>query len=121
MFGTSHVWDLNPGELLTEKLVLRGEDSNYSHNWGKCMYRPEAVKFCHIHDAGKLHEPFRSRHAKPDEFRIHHYWSRTGKVCLKKRGMKEASNPWAESFECVEDTTIHQYVPQLKKAMLSYY
>lgn len=121
MFGTSHIWDLNPGELLTEKMTLRGADDNYSHNWGKCMHRPEAVKFCHIHDAGKLHEPFRFRHAKPDEFRIHHYWSRTEKACLEKRRLNSSQqNEFAEAFNCIEDTTIHQYLPRLKKSMVLY-
>ncbi len=119
MFGTSGVWDLEPGELLTEKMILRGEDQNYSNNCGKCMHRPEAVKFCHIHDACQLKPGFRFRHAKPDEIRIHHYWARTEKFCLAKRGVREPKNELGESFDCVEDRTMAQYIPALKKALSS--
>lgn len=130
MFGTSQVWDLAPGELLTEKLIYRGTDENFSHNWAKCMYRPEAIPFCHIHDAGtlidgvyypgKLKPPFRFKHAKPDAIRIHHYWSRTEKVCLEKRGTKEPYSEKGESYNLVRDETMHQYLPALKEAMTTY-
>lgn len=119
MFGTSHVWDLKSGELMTEKLILRAEDQNYSHNWGKCMYRPEAVQFCHIHDA-KLKPGFRSRHAQAEEIRIHHYWSRTEKFCQEKRGNKEPKNGLGESYDCIEDRTMAQYTFALKKALAKY-
>jgi len=114
MFGTSHIWELKPGELLTEKLILRGEDVNFFHNWGKCMHRPEAVNFCHIHDAGKLKEGWRFRHPKPEDIRIHHYWSRTEKFALEKR------KSIGESFNSIEDRTMEQYIPKLKKALASY-
>lgn len=113
MFGTSHVDELQPGELLTEKLTWRGADDNYAHNYGKCMHRPEAVNFCHIHDACKLNPGFRFKHAKPDAFRIHHYWTRTEKFCLEKRGKSEV----AESYNVVQDRTMDQYIPKVKKAL----
>ena len=119
MFGTSHIWDLKPKELMTEMLTLRGEDQNYSHHWGKCMYRPEAVAFCHIHDA-KLKPGFRLRHMRPDEMRIHHYWSRTEKFCQEKRGNKDPRSEKGEPFDCVDDRTIAQYIPALKEAMAKY-
>jgi len=120
MFGTSHIWDLAEGELLTEKMVLRAEDGNFSHNWGKCMHRPEAVNFCNIHDACKLKEPFRFRHANPDEIRIHHYWSRTEKFCMQRRNTIDPKNGKGESYNCIEDKTMAQYLPTLKKALAAY-
>jgi len=119
MFGTSHVWDLDPHQLLTETLILRAEDQNYSHHWGKCMYRPEAVEFCHIHNA-KLKPGFRRRHVNGEEIRIHHYWSRTEKFCQEKRKILEPTNQLGESFDCVEDRTMAQYAEALKKALAKY-
>ena len=114
MFGTSNIWDLKPSELLTERLVMRGEDNAHAHKCGKCIHRPEAVNFCHIHDACKLKEGFRFRHVDADEIRIHHYWARTEKFSLEKRGTK------AELYNSVADRTMDQYIPRLKKALANW-
>jgi hypothetical protein len=118
-FGTSDVWDLNPGELLVEKLVKRGADE---HPWNQCfkaMHRPEAVALCHIHDAPKLQNKFRRYHVSPDELRVQHYWSRTAKCCAEKRGLKKPENREVlENLEKVEDRTMDQYIPLLKSRMI---
>jgi hypothetical protein len=121
-FGTSNVLELNSGELLTEKLISRAPDQYKLNNWVKSMYRPEAVSFCHIHEApGKLNPPFRKRHAKSTEFRIHHYWTRTESCCSSKRGLKKPQDEaLLNELNSVEDRTMEQYIPALKKALNQY-
>jgi hypothetical protein len=127
MFGTSNVWDLKPGELMTERLIYRAADDDMGHNCGKSMHRPEAVEFCHVHDpgkftdegfqAGKLKGKFRFRHPDPEDIRIHHYWTRTEKACREKRG-----NPskLTEAYNHQVDRSIEPYLPALKEAMARY-
>lgn len=114
IFGTSHVWDLQPGELLAEKMVLRAADDHSWHNWFKSMHRPEAVFQVAIHDTHPLRSGYRKRHAKPSEFRLHHYWARTEKFCQEKRKEKEDA---LEALNFQEDRTMEQYLPELKKAL----
>ena len=118
VFGTSHVWDLAPGELLVEKLTQRGEDSHPWHQLAKSLYRPEAVEFCSIHDNPKLKPGFRRASADAKAFCIHHYWTRTEKACRAKRSMStDEYPPFFLDTNRVTDTTMHQYVPTLKKVL----
>jgi hypothetical protein len=110
IFGTSHVIELKPGELLTEKLKFRADDSHYWHNWAKSLHRPEGVQYCHIHDAVKMTPHFRREMSDPNELRIHHYWTRTEKFCREKRKEGDFS-----AFNQVEDDVFLQYVPSLRK------
>lgn len=119
MFGTSDIWELKPGELLTERLTRKAADDHPYNNWYKCMHRPEAAPYVTIHDAPELVPGFRKRHCKAEEFRIHHYWSRTGKACLEKRGTQRPE-PFLDSLDYEEDRTMAQYIPALKKAMAKY-
>jgi hypothetical protein len=115
VFGTSDVWDLDSGEWLTEKLVFRAPDDHPMHKWFKVMIRPEAVAVCHIHDVLKMNRHFRRYHADPNEFRIHHYWTRTGKTCFEKRGFKKPENQsLLDDLKVVEDRTMEQYLPIMK-------
>jgi hypothetical protein len=113
MFGTSDVWDLQPGELLTEKMVWRAADEHEWHNWFKSMHRPEAVPYTHIHDTLVLNPGYRKRHAKAEEFRLHHYWARTGKACAEKKRDLTA----LDGLHRQEDRTMEQYLPALKQAL----
>lgn len=115
IFGTSDVWDLQSGAMLTEKLVFRAADAHPWHNWFKSMHRPEAVPFTHIHDTPALLPGYRKRHAKPDAFRLHHYWARTEKFCSEKRGANDKH--FLEALNAKEDRTMEQYLPALRKAL----
>ncbi len=112
IFGTSNVFDLGSGDLLTEKLTFRGENSHDWHNWAKSLHRPEGVQYCHIHDAVQMTPHFRREMSDPEEIRIHHYWTRTEKDCLKKRKEGDFS-----AFNQVEDNALLQYIPALKEAL----
>ena len=119
IFGTSHVWELKPGELMVEKLILKAQDN---HPWNahvKSIHRPEAVRFTLVHEAEKLHKNYERKHLPPNSFCIHHYWTGVEKRMLERRGnyaeIKELSN----EFNKCEDTTMLQYVPALKKAFSS--
>lgn len=117
-FGTSNVADLQPGELLTEKMIHRAVDHHLMNGWVKSMYRPEAVLECHIHEARKLNAGYHKRHAKSTEFRIQHYWTRTEKQCLKRRQLNNSENrAYLDEFNAVEDRTMDQYIVPLKTAM----
>lgn len=118
IFGTSDVWDLASNDLLTERMMHRAEDSHEWHNWCKSMHRPEAIEFCHIHDAPRIKEGYRRRHADPDEFRVHHYWTRTEKFCLQKRTKSKETDPsFFEQLNAVHDDAIAQYLPIIKKGI----
>lgn len=114
MFGTSNVWDLAPQELLIENLTLRAKEEIEENKHVKSIHRPEAVEFCYIHHA-HLKKGFKKKKLPLDKFRIHHYWARTGKSCMEKRGLTvENSKGFLESLNQVEDKTIFQYLQQLK-------
>lgn len=110
VFGTSWVQDLAAGELLTEKLTWRAADDHPWNQLVKSIHRPEAIDFCLVHIAEKLKPGFGSRTLKPEQVRIHHYWSRTEKAFMEKRGCGQELAP----FHKVEDTTIHQYLSDLR-------
>ena len=116
VFGTSHVWDIAPSELLIEKLCLRAQtDHGWNRRQVKSLYRPEAVDICLIHYAKKLYKNYKTKKLSAKEFSIHHYWTGPEKRFQEKRiGLKEAE--FADQFNCVEDKTIYQYLPQLKAA-----
>jgi len=117
IFGTSDVWDLAEGELLTEKLNRRAPD-DFSENRGfKHMYRPEAVILCNVHEA-QVKKEYRHRHAKIEEFRLNHYWTRTGKVALEKRKLKQPEHrQLLEQLNSIEDRTMDQYLPLLRSCL----
>ncbi|NRA90977.1 MAG: glycosyltransferase family 92 protein [Simkaniaceae bacterium] len=116
VFGTSNIWDLNPGDLLIEKLY---KCSSKDHGWNrrqvKSIYRPEAVDICLIHKIGKMHKGYKKRTLSPTDFNINHYWFGTEKKLMVKRGLSlEKARQCAEQFNCVEDYTIFQYLDKLK-------
>jgi hypothetical protein len=116
IYGTSHVQSLAPGELLTEKLVKRALDN---HPWNgnvKSIHRPEAVEFCAVHEARHLREGFKVRHLKNRDFRINHYWTRSENELAKKRKLSpQEAEKFRDEFNVMDDRTIFQYLPLLKK------
>lgn len=114
VFGTSDVRELGEGELLTEKLTWRAGDEHPWNQLVKSIYRPEAVDFCLVHVARKLHPGFGSRTLKAGQVRIHHYWARTENFCAAKRNQTKEKDPsFFQAFHELEDNTIHQYLPGL--------
>lgn len=116
VFGTSSLYDLKPGELLTEKLTWRGKNDHPWHKWSKGIHRPEAVEFCQIHEALTLKPGYRRKGAKPDEIRINHYWARTEKYCKDRRNINVADRAeFFQDLKQVDDRAMLQYIPTLKK------
>lgn len=118
LFGTSHVWTLNPHELLIERLTQRAPNDLEQNKHVKSIHRPEAIEFCYIHHA-KLNKGFKKKRLDPETFRIHHYWTRTEKCCLEKRGLcKDNAEGFLNVLNHQEDKTIFQYLPKLKEQLL---
>lgn len=106
VFGTSNVQDLSPNERLVEKLLMRAPDNHEWHKQTKCIYRPEAIKFCEVHYATK-NKGYKKKVLKSNKFRVHHYWTRTESFLRERRG-----NYDAKEFNSVEDRTILQFISQ---------
>ncbi|HSX04581.1 MAG TPA: glycosyltransferase family 92 protein [Rhabdochlamydiaceae bacterium] len=114
MFGTSDTWELSPNIPMVQHLTHRAKDDFQENKQVKSIHRPEAVEFCFIHHA-QLKEGFKKKKFDPNEFRVHHYWTRSGKSCAEKRGLtKENGEEYLNVLNSVEDTTIFQYLPELK-------
>lgn len=137
-FGTSDVKDIPKGKLMIEMLNHRAEENSVYHHAIKSIVRPDRVSgglWCpHI---WKYHSPL-DKHvmANGEEWsmgmidvsriRINHYVHKTvnylyeHKIPNKERmqGRETAVAAFeAKDKECnkVKDTTIHRYVPELKK------
>ena len=126
-FGTSGVWDIPPGELVTEKLRLRTWQGLSTEAVGKSIHRPETVSRCSVHDAYH-HAGYRN--AIIWDTQINHYQLRGRKEALVKRfgetvehldHASPAARRWLEEreamFNLLEDTTIEPYLPALKAAL----
>ena len=114
VFGTSHVWDIAPTELLTEKLYLRAAPYPPNQpNKSKCIYHPEAVDVCTIHYAA-LKKEYKIKDLPTSDFRINHYWSGPEKKLMGKRKFSKEQLA-AFAAECsIEDKTIFQSLKQMK-------
>ena len=120
VFGTSDVSSLSDHDLLIEKLTWRSLDSHPWNRLFKSIHQPEAISFCLVHKAEKLNKKFRKKTISPELACIHHYWTRTSQFCLEKRKMSKESSPeFFDALHQIEDPTILQYVPILKKGMQS--
>ena len=132
-YGTSGVWEIPPGKLLTESLYMRASKDFYWHFYHKSIYRPEAVSDCGIHDA-ELKKGYCAKKVPPGHIRTNHYWARDEKSFLKKRcglylnspdELKTAVTPerfqeirsQLDELNQVRDTAIFPYLPALRKAL----
>jgi len=128
-YGTSHLWDIPQGKLMTEMLTLRTEDKHPANKLTKSIHRPEAIEYCHVHEASALKKGYHQTVIR-DIIRINHYQQRGIKDVLLKRHGVSANSPEAiplqvmerlkrdeDLFNKIEDPAIGQYLPQLKKAM----
>ena len=106
IFGTSHVWDIEEGELITERLTLRAPDDFHWHVNTKCLYRPEAVNTCLIHNAYLKKESYRSKYLSLEECRVHHYYTGPEKRLLDKRKPTPERLAELAPLNSIEDHTL---------------
>lgn len=133
-FGTSNVWEISDGALITEIFFMRSEDEHPWNQIPKSIHRPEAIKYVRIHDAEELMPGYIQFRVPPEFCRINHYWAKNAKWCIEKRWkyflesyeqLKEVAPPAdyqnihtiLSNLNLVEDRIIEQYLPELKKAM----
>ena len=117
VFGTSNLWELNPKIPMIEQLILKAPDDHPWNGHVKSIHRPEAVRFCLVHEVQKLHKKYRKQQLHPETFCIHHYWTRAEKQMVDKRGNSSELKAITDPFNTYEDQAILQYVPALKKAL----
>ncbi len=107
LFGTSGVWDLEENQSLTDTLVLRAREGYSSHLDTKCIYRPEAVETCLIHNAYLKKREYRSQHIPYSLCRIHHYFTGPEKRFIEKRKPStERFEQVSKDFNAVKDRTL---------------
>lgn len=130
-YGTSNLWDIPKDRLMTELLMLRAENPLVpTPQATKSLHRPEAVSYCEVHNAN-LWPGFRMQDIS--NIRINHYQLRGRKNALRVRcgivlnsetelsmlnpAAQECLNYYESLFNLIEDRTIEQYLPELKKVM----
>ena len=117
VFGTSDVQRLEEGEFLVEKLVWRARNDHPWNKHVKSIHRPEMVAFCAVHEAVELRPKARRKTIPLSTVSLHHYWTRTEQACLEKRKKAKSLQPeFFEALHQVQDETIFQYLPRLKRA-----
>lgn len=110
IYGTSHVWDLKEGQLLTETLTYRADDNYVEHRNTKCLYRPEAVDVCLIHNAYLNKGRYQSRDVPYSVCRVNHYFTGTEKRLIEKRKLpKEGFDDLQEKLNVVEDRSLIEF------------
>lgn len=110
LFGTSRVWDLEPNQLLTDTLTFRAQDNYIGHVNTKCLYRPEAIDTCLIHNAYLKKNQYRSKDIPFTQCRIHHYITGTEKRFIEKRKPStDQYEAWQVNLNQVEDQTLIQF------------
>lgn len=135
MYGTSDVEKIFPGHLLIEDLIYKGPEDYPENIHVKSIVRPELVQdICNPHhcilkpnqlqvNSNKQSFTGPYAHVVINKIRINHYWTRDldffhrVKLGRRSKWSDEISLQRASMINCVEDTTIHKYVPRLKKAM----
>lgn len=141
MFGTSHIYELSPGQLMIEALLYRAPLDYSVNQHVKTICRPERVKDFSIHIA-HYKEGFRhftiSKGGEPDlvlqpidhRIRLNHYWTRTKQymdevkvprraLCNDKPYTQEQIDQFEVELNVEYDDAILQYVPELKKRLQS--
>lgn len=139
MFGTSHIYDIPPKNLMIECLTKSAE-KNHPLNFSiKSIVQPKYAIDCqHPHYCNyvegrhcvgshfnKIEGPFNAS-VQIDEIRINHYWTRTekylheNKIPRRNRWYGETEAEILEkcaAFNAREDKAILKYVPKLRKQM----
>jgi hypothetical protein len=140
VFGTSGVWDLHPGECLVEKLIWKRNAAHSGNVHIKSIVQPKQVQSI----ASQHHCVYKNQHLAVNtdgipiegpyshppiwnHLRINHYMFRTERFfqeqkipMMRMSGRYEKRKTVLEdedSFRQEKDLTIHQYLPDLKKAL----
>lgn len=139
MFGTSSVYDIPKGSLMIELLTRCIDKDADCNRTIKSIVQPRYVKRCpnphffHFIDK-KLTvnsdflpvKDYKTSEVCVDKIRINHYWSRTEKYLREEKIPKRVHMydesetmllQWAEQYNRCEDTTILQFIPQMKARM----
>jgi hypothetical protein len=139
MFGTSHLEKIPENQLSIEALIRKAPFDYGPNHIVKTICRPKAVKEFLVHGA-KYHYPYldiylngesgpgTEQSVQTSPLRIHHYWTRDldffNHVKLPRREVYEG-RPYSQAeldlfdydLNLEEDTTIWQYVPELKRRL----
>lgn len=130
MFGTSHVQNLQDGELLIEKLVFRAPNTDKFNSWGKSIVQVPLTRTvttaheCAYVENGIVHRP------NHDELRLHHYFVRTEnflyqvKIPRLRKWNVNMFSPQSllrsmPTFNSEYDNTMSRFVEPLKQRMAS--
>lgn len=139
-FGTSHVEEIPPGNLMIELLTLCNQIENRDRLFVKSIVQPQYVTECinahkfrysdgkyAVNSAKEKVESTISHRCCIEEIRINHYWTRTEKYFRefkmpsrhKRRNAfnHEKMEKMAKSCNQTTDTDILQYADRLRKAM----
>ena len=138
-FGTSHVEEIPPGDLMIELLTETGPLDNPSLLSVKSIVQPERVQGCtqphtflykkNSCGVNPLFEPVCGKEAASvhiDEIRLNHYWSRTEKffrerkIAWRNRCRNEDERfvqRWCSEYVGRIDTEISQFIPELRKKL----
>jgi Glycosyltransferase family 92 len=142
-FGTGGVQSLAAGELITERLVLRGPSDHKKNRTQRTIVKPEAVEAirsantCVLRGTDKLGwdedgvpvlKTGESGHGS-DALRINHYFTRAeddfraklsrqyfGKQSLGGTKLAAKAAEGASSLSAEQDLSLHAYLPSLREA-----
>jgi len=145
VFGTSHVWDVPPDFLMIQVLTCCAETNNPINLHIKSIVQPKYVSFFDLPHCARYNK--RGKYAvdvskkyvsgpytesvQVDKIRINHYWPRTEKFFLEYK-IPRAAKMWTPElseaykqdrikysipFNASIDTSIQQFVPELRKNM----
>lgn len=140
IYGTSHVWELGPNELMLERLVYRAP-TNTGENWlFKSIVRPDYAVCVDPHwtkvTAGSMVTPNHLAFSHTPSFtnlpvdvlRINHYTFRTESfyrnVKMKRRATwgfvptPEQEQQRMDGANSVHDPIMQRFIPELRKKML---
>lgn len=128
LYGTSHVNELGPKDLMIEKLIYRGFLKDAYNKWTKPLVRPKYTRASiFVHMCSYLHGAFVGNPGY-DELRINHYFVRTENYMnfVKMDRLKdwnarsiipERLIHFAPRLNSVRDYTMIRFVAPLKKTM----
>ncbi len=120
-FGTSHVQQILPNEVMIEKLTWKANEGDDCNKWYKTIFRPKAVK-----KVENPHLPCYIEKMPVDatkRFQLNHYWTRDEMHLYITKCSRYTKWEWkieeilkeAYKLNAVQDKSIQKYVPLLKK------
>ncbi|MCP5505530.1 MAG: glycosyltransferase family 92 protein [Chlamydiales bacterium] len=96
-------------------MTYRADDNYVEHRNTKCLYRPEAVDICLIHNAYLNKGSYQSRDVPYSVCRVNHYFTGTEKRLIEKRKLpKEGFDDLQEKLNVVEDRSLIEFKLQIR-------